>query len=115
MEEGRLHVHHETNMIARQSGTLPDHHAGDVGRQEDEGEEDVTADVPPLLPPLHQAGHTQLVGGEGQGEEAVEEGRGEGPQDDREDDGEEEAGQAEPRPGRVSDRAGQVNLLTITV
>ena len=96
-------------------GALPDHQAGDVGWQEDGGQQEVTADIPPLLRPLHQPGQAELLDPEGQGEKAVEEGGGEGPEDDWDDDGEDDAGQTKPWPGRVSDRAGQINLLIITV
>ena len=95
-------------------GALPDHQAGDVGWQEDGGQQEVTADIPPLLRPLHQPGQAELLDPEGQGENAVEEGGGERPEDDWDDDGEDDAGQTKPWPGWVSDRAGQINLLITT-
>ena len=96
-------------------GTLPDQHTGDICWQEDDGEDDVTADIPPLLRSLHQSAQTQLVDSESQGDEAVEEGGGEGSQHDGEDDGEEDAGQSKPWPGGLTYRAGDINFLIITV
>ena len=46
-------------------GPLPEQHAGDIGCQEDGGQQEVTADIPPLLSPLHQPRQAELVDGEG--------------------------------------------------
>ena len=89
----------------------PYEHAGHVGGDEDGEEQHVTAEVPLLLPLLPGIGDTQPLDSEYDREQAMEEAGEDGADDDGDDEGEENAGEAQPGPRRVTDRAGQVHLL----
>ena len=82
------------SVVPKPDEDLPYEHAGDVGRDEDGEEQQVAAEIPPLLHLLPGIEETQSVDCEGDGENAVEEPGDDGADDDGDDESEDDAGQA---------------------